>query len=387
VATGKPPPLTRSLPIGTMPPRDNRDLLQCVAIRMSLAPRLEEAPAPLPTLFDWDRVDGMLLGLAIGDALGNTSEGRTPAKRRQAVGGEITGYLPNGDAQGRPVGLPSDDSQMAFWTLEQLLADGGLVPAHLADRFASRPIAGLGGAVTEFLSRYRDERRPWAAAGVHSAGNGALMRIAPILLPHLASPSPALWADAALAGMVTHNDRASNASCVAFVDLLWRALALETPPPPGFWLRHFVETAGPLEGENLLRPRCARFESYRGPLTRYTQEIVGAALADRRSTLEICEEWGSGAFLMETVPSALLILERHGHSAPEAILRAVNDTWDNDTLGAIVGAAVGALHGRRALPAEWIDGLLGRTTADDDGAVFGLLAEARRRFSAPALAG
>ncbi len=46
----------------------------------------------------------------------------------------------------------------------------------------------------------------------------------------------------------------------------------------------------------------------------------------------------------------------------EAIIRAVNDTWDNDTTAAIVGAAVGALHGRSALPQRWIDGLLGRTT-------------------------
>ena len=34
----------------------------------------------------------------------------------------------------------------------------------------------------------------------------------------------------------------------------------------------------------------------------------------------------------------------------EAIVRAVNDTRDNDTIAAIVGAAVGALHGKSALP-------------------------------------
>ncbi|HXK61665.1 MAG TPA: ADP-ribosylglycohydrolase family protein, partial [Acidobacteriota bacterium] len=35
--------------------------------------------------------------------------------------------------------------------------------------------------------------------------------------------------------------------------------------------------------------------------------------------------------------------------------------WHNDTIGAIVGAAVGALHGRSALPKACITGLLGRT--------------------------
>jgi hypothetical protein len=33
---------------------------------------------PLSSKFDFDRVEGMMLGLAIGDALGNTSEGMLP---------------------------------------------------------------------------------------------------------------------------------------------------------------------------------------------------------------------------------------------------------------------------------------------------------------------
>jgi ADP-ribosyl-[dinitrogen reductase] hydrolase len=72
--------------------------------------------------------------------------------------------------------------------------------------------------------------------------------------------------------------------------------------------------------------------------------------------------WYSGAYLLETVPTVIYILMRHGHDPEEAIVRAVNDTKDNDTVAAIVGAAVGALHGRSGLPARWIDNLLGRTT-------------------------
>lgn len=54
-----------------------------------------------------------------------------------------------------------------------------------------------------------------------------------------------------------------------------------------------------------------------------------------------------------------------------------HDTKDNDTVVAIVGAAVGALHGKRGLPVRWIEGLTGRTGDDDDGRVFELLDEAR----------
>ena len=55
----------------------------------------------------WHRVEGMLLGLAIGDALGNTSESLRPGER-QSYHGEVRDYLPNPYADGRAVGLPSD---------------------------------------------------------------------------------------------------------------------------------------------------------------------------------------------------------------------------------------------------------------------------------------
>jgi len=52
-----------------------------------------------------------------------------------------------------------------------------------------------------------------------------------------------------------------------------------------------------------------------------------------------------------------------------AIERAVNDTKDDDTVAAVVDAAVGALHGLDAPPPSWIDDLLGRTRADGEGRV------------------
>ena len=98
-------------------------------------------PGSLTSKFDFDRVEGMLLGLAIGDALGNTSESKTPSHRKE-IYGEIRDYLPNHYANNLPKGLPSDDTQMAFWTLEVLLQDGGLIPDDLANRFASSVFLG-----------------------------------------------------------------------------------------------------------------------------------------------------------------------------------------------------------------------------------------------------
>jgi ADP-ribosyl-[dinitrogen reductase] hydrolase len=64
----------------------------------------------------------------------------------------------------------------------------------------------------------------------------------------------------------------------------------------------------------------------------------------------------------------------------------VNDTKDNDTIAASVGAAVGMLHGAQALPRRWREGLTGRATADDDGRMFDLIAQAKCRFWADAAA-
>ncbi|MGE5359809.1 MAG: ADP-ribosylglycohydrolase family protein [Bacteroidales bacterium] len=362
---------------------DNRSqvkrLLDEGRLRVRPSPILTASPDPLPRDdATWDRVEGMLLGLAIGDSLGNTSEGTLPQDRRARYG-EIRDYLPNRRVEGRPVGTPSDDTQLAFWTVEQMLADDGLNAEHLADRFCSQRIFGIGRTVREFVYRRSHEEVPWFEAGPESAGNGALMRIAPVLLPHLACPSPALYADALIAATLTHNDYASNACCVAFVNLLWKLLALRDVPSFDWWVATFCDVAVPLEGATSYAPRSPHF-TYDGPISEFASHVVREAGEEGLPAVMACNRWYSAAFLMETVPSVLYILGRHGANAEEAIVRAVNDTFDNDTTGAIVGAAVGALHGASALPRRWIDGLSGKTSDCDDGRLQELIAQVKTKW-------
>jgi ADP-ribosyl-[dinitrogen reductase] hydrolase len=354
-------------------------LLAAGAIALEPAPFLHQAPSPVepgPAGRLRDRVEGMLLGLAIGDALGATSEGMAPARRHSAHG-EVRDYLPHPHAAGRPVGLPTDDTQMAFWALEHILEDDGLDPEAVLGTFAGRRIYGIGATARAALDAFNDGA-PWHQAGQPSAGNGALMRIAPVLVAHLPEPSPGLWADTALLAMITHNDPGSTAACLAYVDLLQELLGRDESPAPGWWIERFATTMAPLEGETRYESRTPH-RSYRGPIARFVAEQLPAALERDRSVLEACEDWYSGAYLLETVPSFLYILARHGHDPEEAIVRAVNDTRDNDTVAAIVGAAVGALHGADALPARWQAGLPGRTAGADDGRVFELARQAADR--------
>lgn len=321
----------------------------------------------------------MLLGLAVGDALGNPAEGLTASARRTHFG-EIRDYLFRSEETGEGVGFPSDDSQLAFWTLEHYIEEGGLDPEKLARKFAASRIFGIGQTVFTFLIHFRDEGRPWYECGPESAGNGALMRIAPVLAAHFHRPSPEIWSDVALAAMMTHNDFGSTSSCIAFVTILWQLMAMEEPPNPEWWWETYIEVARDLEGNTSYQPRRPGLD-FRGPIWRFVEEHVPKAWEEGLTVEEVSDRWYSGAYLLETVPTALYILARHGHDPEEAIVRGVNDTMDNDTVGAIVGAAVGALHGKARLPERWISDLLGRTREADDGRIFELIDLAREKLS------
>jgi ADP-ribosylglycohydrolase len=346
-------------------------------IRLNRGPIFDLDPGPVDAMAR-DRVEGMLLGLAIGDALGYTTEAMRPGERRR-VFGEIRDYRPGVRGEGR-TGLPSDDTQLAFWTLEQLLEDGHLVPEHVARRFLNNRahIRGIGRTVRAFLDRV-EMGYPWYEAAPHSAGNGALMRIAPIILPHLRTGTRALWRDAALLAMLTHNDAASTAGCLAFVFIWWQLLQGIRPDHPDWWIETYVSVARPLETSNY-RPRGGEYLDFEGPVWQFVARHVPEAYYQDMSVREACDRWYSGAFLLETVPSVLYILMRHADDPEEAIVRAVNDTYDNDTIAAIVGATVGAMHGAQALPERWRRGLPGELYGDDLGRVQWLITQAMEHF-------
>ena len=75
---------------------DNRATLSRLLDDNSIAMRqgatLSQSVPALPEDFDFDRVAGMLLGVAIGDALGRPSEGMIPSRRKRSHG-EVRGYL------------------------------------------------------------------------------------------------------------------------------------------------------------------------------------------------------------------------------------------------------------------------------------------------------
>jgi ADP-ribosylglycohydrolase len=172
------------------------------------------------------------------------------------------------------------------------------------------------------------------------------------------------------------------ASSVAWVALLWRLLNGDLPESGAEWLETYSEVLRLLDSDQAYDTQVKQgpLQHWRGPLSELLDTEVRAAVSRGTPVRIAGERWHNGAYLLETVPSVLHIVAQHGHEPREAMLVAVNDTRDNDTIAAIVGAAMGAAHGTAWIPAEWRDQLLGRTLEDNDGYLFELIDAAVGRF-------
>eukprot|EP00028_Trichosphaerium_sp_Am-I-7-wt_P002338 CAMPEP_0168519276 /NCGR_PEP_ID=MMETSP0405-20121227/7219_1 /TAXON_ID=498012 /ORGANISM="Trichosphaerium sp, Strain Am-I-7 wt" /LENGTH=341 /DNA_ID=CAMNT_0008539783 /DNA_START=9 /DNA_END=1031 /DNA_ORIENTATION=+ len=328
------------------------------AIKLKKGKIFDVALQPFPDSFNYDEyVEGMLLCVAIGDALGYPTESHLPNSRWETHGGDIVAYNSGRQRDKKKeeaIGGPSDDTQMTYWTLAQMIEDKGCLNfENIAKCFLQSKIFGIGQAVREATSKLRYDTH-WTQSGAKSAGNGSLMRMAPVILPNLKVGGSQIWSDVVLLGLMTHNDPVSMASCIAFVYMAWQALSMESPPPPNWYLETFLKVAEDLEPQDSsYKPRGGKWTSYSGTLCGYVKLVIAEACKQNWDTRQACNNWFSGAYLLETVPCVLYILMKHGSDLKTAIIRSVNDTKDNDTVAAIVGMVLGALHGKSKIPELW----------------------------------
>jgi ADP-ribosyl-[dinitrogen reductase] hydrolase len=322
-----------------------------------------------------DKLRGILLGIAIGDALGNTSESYRPQDRNRAFGA-INNYLPNRHADGRCVGLPSDDTQMSFWLLAHLLEDGRLEPERLADIFTTKSIFGVGQSVRGFRAN-RLRGLSWQAAGVVSTGNGAIMRIAPMLIMAGSLNGAEFARNVARCAAITHNEQGAIASAVAWVYFLAELSALHSLPARDDLVMRFLLRLEALEGSTLYKPRGGQMLGhFEGTLAAFIRGTVFLGLEKNMTPLAFGELTFSGAFLLETLPITLFLIAQSLDDPDRGICNAVNYTRDNDTIASLVASAMGAIHGCEAFQEEWISNLTGRTTENDDGYVQALIDQA-----------
>ncbi|GAA4682369.1 ADP-ribosylglycohydrolase family protein [Nocardioides nanhaiensis] len=323
-----------------------------------------------------DRAVGVLLGQAIGDALGVPYEFATPpgpGEHAQMLGGGLGDFAP---------GEWSDDTAMAVGVAEGLLAarrGGGSVDDEVAARFLAwyddgpadigNQTAAVLGATRRALAGpdvgagpgavMRREAQAFALEHPHSAGNGALMRTGVVALAHLEDRATLAQSARAIAGL-THADPLAGDSCVLWCESVRRAV------------REAVLL--PAAGLDLLP------EDRRAPWAQWLREAVDPVRAAAEPVPG--RTFTPNGFTVTALQAAWAAIattqEEGGEQGPaEGLHAAVRIGDDTDTVAAIAGTLLGARWGAAAWPTPWresVHGWPGRR-ADDLEAVARGLAE------------
>lgn len=284
-----------------------------------------------------ERYLGSLLGLAVGDALGAPFEGLSPGSfsASDMVGGGFHDIEP---------GQWTDDTSLALCLAESLIECRGFDPADQLLRYlrwyrdgylSSKGYCfGMGGTTREALERFERTGEPYCGStDPNKAGNGSLMRLAPVLLFYALEPEEAIERSAE-SSRTTHGALNAVDACRYFGALLVGAmngagkeelLSERYCPVPGYW------------DENPLAPEI---------------DAVASGSFRRKEPPEI---QGTG-YVVASLEAALWVFSK-SDSFEEGCLLAVNLGDDADTTGAVYGQLAGAFYGEDAIPDSWLEKL------------------------------
>lgn len=274
-----------------------------------------------------DRFRGCLLGLAAGDALGTTLEFKAPGSFAP-----IDDMVGGGPFELRP-GQWTDDTSMALCLAHSLLYRQGFDAADQMNRYCNWYRHGylsstgtcfdIGNTVRAALERYLQGGPAFSGSeDPRAAGNGALMRLAPVAMFYAQRPD-------ALAERAADSSRTTHAA----------AEVLDASRLFAFQLR------AALLGEDraqVLQPPGA--PSMRTPALR--------ALATRDHAAVPATQIRGTGYVVDALSAALWCFATTECFA-DAVLRAANLGDDADTTAAICGQLAGAFYGLHGIPAAW----------------------------------
>lgn len=284
------------------------------------------------------RYRGCLLGLAVGDAVGTTAEFRPRGTFPTVTG--MNGGGPFGLAPGQW----TDDTSMALCLAESLLARDGFDARDQMTRYVDWWRSGylsstgecfdIGDTIRDALMRFQATGEPFSGPDdPQTAGNGSLMRLAPIALFY----SPALDdVDRFSAGSsrTTHAAPEAVECCQLFGLYLARALA-------------------GMPQDDVLAPSGL-------PL----REPKVLAISRGDYFAKSCADIAGAGYCVASLEAALWCF-RQADTFEAAVLEAANLGDDADTTAAITGQLAGAYYGVEAIPAAWLDTLCMRDRIAD----------------------
>lgn len=273
------------------------------------------AVVPLPLAELLGRSRAVLLGGAVGDALGAPLEFMT-AGEIETKYGRLTEMVGGGWLRLQP-GQITDDTEMSLCVARGLTTAGCLDLRAIATEFArwlkSKPI-DIGDTCRRGIRNFMLKGALETPLNEWDAGNGALMRMGPVALFTLGDEL--LLKECAIAqAHLTHNNPVSDAACITYGRMVQLALLGAS--------------------KNRLRREADRlvtdfptfhFDPYPGLATGY---------------------------VVDTLQTVFHYFFR-SRSFEECVVTTVNRGGDADTTGAIVGGLAGAYYGLEAIPRRWL---------------------------------
>jgi ADP-ribosylglycohydrolase len=283
-----------------------------------------------------DRYRGCLVGLAVGDALGTTLEFKAPGSFDP-----LTDLVGGGPFHLKP-GQWTDDTSMALCLAESLIEKQGFDPVDQLQKYVRWYREGylsstgkcfdIGTTTSSALVHFEKTGALYCEVDdPYAAGNGSIMRLAPVPMFYSRKPKEALERSEE-SSRTTHGAKTCGDACRYFGALLVGALNGISKeellfdhycPVKGYWAKH--------------------------PLGEEIAEIAGGSFKHKNPPQIL----GSG-YVVKSLEAALWAFYS-SHSFKEGALMAVNLGNDADTTGAVYGQIAGAYYGHEAIPGEWLN--------------------------------
>lgn len=289
-----------------------------------------------------DRAKGALVGLALGDALGTSLEFMPKDSYPPLLD------LFGGGPFNLVAGQWTDDTSMMLCLADSLLAKAKHDAKDQMDLYCKwwqqghNSVNGhcfdIGGTVFDALSLYQSTGNANAGStNEYTAGNGSLMRLAPVSIFYSSyrnASEEELHAAAKLSSITTHAEQRAVEACQIMAWLLYRL---------------FDDSERKLS-KNKLFELLSTYWGNKGIHDDLLKVVTGSFLKKSRKHIH-----GTG-FVVQSLEAALWSFA-NSDSFQQGALLAANLGDDADTTAAIYGQLAGAYYGYRHLPLPWLEKL------------------------------
>jgi len=279
-----------------------------------------------------DRFRGCLLGLACGDAVGTTNEfmprGSFPTLEGMTGGGPFN----------LPAGAWTDDTSMALCLAASLVECGGFDAHDQMKRYldwfehgymsSTGECFDIGNTTQASLMHFKDSGDPYSGSSdPNAAGNGSLMRLAPVVLKFFPDQEQTLYF-CVESSRTTHAAQECLDACRLYGDVLLRALVGRGK-------------------EEILSGSPADLVT-----SEKLKDIARGAYQDKTKD----EIHGTG-YVVKSLEAALWCFWTTD-TFEDAILAAANLGEDADTTAAVCGQVAGAYYWESGIPRDWLGKLV-----------------------------